>query len=115
MPKKLKKSIPAPEINREPTHPGAIIASAMRALRTNANAVSKAIGMTPTALGNVLSGRSRLTPEMALLLDRHLRGPRGERVDATLLMALQAQHDFWRAHQDPVFANKLAAVGRLDA
>lgn len=113
MAKPKEKTYRAGPMKREPTHPGAIVKSAMEALDVTPYAVAKAIGMTAMALHNVLNCKSSMTAEMALLLEKHLR--RGdEHVDAKLLLDLQIDHDLWKARQDPAFARKLAGVKPID-
>lgn len=78
---------------REPTHPGRIVASSLEALRMSARMAAGRLGVTATALGNVIAGTSAVSPEMALRLGTFFdNGPE-------LWLGMQADHDLWRARQ----------------
>lgn len=79
---------------RVPTHPGAIVKSAIDALRVSARQAALAMGTTPQALGNVLAQKSAVTAEMALRIAAYIgNGPNG----AELLLSMQNDYDLWHA------------------
>jgi len=102
----LVAEYPAGERRREPTHPGRIVASTLDNLRLSVRAGATAIGVTPTALNNVIAGKSAVTAEMALRLGTWLgNGPE-------LWLGLQADHDLWRARQ--AMRDELARIKRAE-
>lgn len=72
---------------RTPSHPGAVATDALDRLGISARQAALAMQVTPMALGNVLNGRSAVTPEMALRLGTYFgNGPE-------LWLAMQAEYD----------------------
>ena len=78
---------------RKPTHPGQILARNVEALDLSVYAAARAIGVTQTALQNVLSGKSAVSPQMALRLGKWLGN------GAEIWMNLQTSYDLWTAQQ----------------
>jgi addiction module HigA family antidote len=63
---------------------------------------AKRLGVTPTALGNVVAGTSAVSPEMALRLGKFFgNGPE-------LWIGMQTDHDLWRARE--ALAPELAKI-----
>ncbi len=78
---------------RPPTHPGAIVGTALEDLRMSVAAAAKAIGVTRMALYNVINGDSAISAEMALRLGKFLgNGPE-------LWINMQTDFDLWKARQ----------------
>lgn len=78
---------------RAPTHPGAVIASALKGLGVTSNAAAKAMGLTAPTLANVINADSAVTPNMALRLGRYLgNGPE-------IWLGLQADYDLWHTRE----------------
>jgi addiction module HigA family antidote len=78
---------------RPPTHPGQIVASALDELNISVRAAAAAIGVTPSALGNIIKGKSGVTPQMALRLGAYFGN------GAELWLGLQQDHDLWHARE----------------
>lgn len=77
--------------NRAPTHPGKIIATQLEALGLTVYAAAPLLGVTKQALGNIVAGKSGVSPDMALRLGRFFdNGPE-------LWMGLQADYDLYQA------------------
>lgn len=76
---------------RRPTHPGQLVASSLEALGLTPYAAAPLLGISKQALGNVLSGKSAVSAEMALRLGRFFRsGPE-------LWLRMQNDVDLWDA------------------
>jgi addiction module HigA family antidote len=76
---------------RPPSHPGKVAADALERLGLSVRAAALRMGVTPMALGNVLSGKSAVTPGMALRLGTFLgNGPE-------LWLGMQQDYDLARA------------------
>jgi antitoxin HigA-1 len=78
---------------RPPTHPGQIVASALDKLDISVRAAAVAIGVTPSAVGNIIKGKSSVTPQMALRLGAYFGN------GAELWLGLQQDHDLWHARE----------------
>jgi addiction module HigA family antidote len=73
---------------KSPPHPGEIILEdVLKPLKVSITDAAKALGVGRQALSAVLNGRSKLTPEMAVRVEKAF-GPRWE-----VMMRLQLQHD----------------------
>src|SRR5262245_16693723 len=78
---------------RRPTHPGAMVKSDLEELGVSVNAAALAMGVTRAALGNLVSEKSAVSPEMALRLGKYFRnGPH-------LWIHMQVEVDLWDASQ----------------
>ncbi len=79
---------------KDPPHPGKLIRHEVLApLRLSASAAAKVLRVTRPALSRMLNGRSVLTPEMALRIEKAF-GPRMEH-----LMRMQLAHDLAQARE----------------
>ena len=79
---------------RQPVHPGRVLAGNIEALGLTVYAAAKALGVTQMALHNVINGKSGISPQMALRLDKWLgNGPE-------LWINMQVAHDLWSARQE---------------
>lgn len=82
------------ERRRAPTHPGEILKEdVLPALRLSVTAAARELRVSRQTLHRVLSGRSAVTPEMAVRLGRFCgNGPE-------LWLRLQGVHDLWHAER----------------
>lgn len=87
---------------REPTHPGRILASALKAADLTANSAAPRIGTTKVTLGRIINGEAPVTTEMALRLGTFFGN------GAKLWLNLQGDYDLWHAEQK--MAEQLAAI-----
>jgi addiction module HigA family antidote len=89
------KTTPRPVRRRQPTHPGEILREdVLPALRLSVSEASRQLRVTRQTLHRILSGRSAVTPEMALRLGRFCgNGP-------DLWLRMQQAHDLWRAREE---------------
>lgn len=72
---------------KNPPHPGLLVQTALDELGVSTAAAARALGVTRQQLHNVVSGRSAVSPEMALRLEHGL----GSTADTWLRM--QAAYD----------------------
>ena len=73
---------------KNPPHPGEIIAQdVLKPLGLSVTEAARALGVGRQALSAVLNGRAKLTPEMAVRVEKSF-GPKWE-----VMMRLQLQHD----------------------
>lgn len=88
-------STPRPIPRRQPTHPGEILREdVLPALRLSVSEAARQLRVTRQTLHRILSGRSAVTPEMALRLGRFCgNGP-------DLWLRMQQAHDLWRAREE---------------
>jgi antitoxin HigA-1 len=75
-------------IRRKPTHPGKVIASYLAGLEITPYAAAPQLGVTKQALGNVIAGKSAVSPNMALRLAQYFRNTTPE-----FWLSMQAAHD----------------------
>ena len=82
------------DTTRCPTHPGEILREdALPALGLSVPAFARGLGVARQAVHGVLSGRSAVSPEMALRLGAFLgNGPQ-------LWLNTQTRYDLWQAEQ----------------
>ena len=57
---------------KNPLHPGEVIANSLDELDMSVTAAAKGLGITRQQLHNLISGRSAVTPEMAVRLEMAL-------------------------------------------
>ena len=83
-----------PTRRRQPVRPGEILREdVLPALRLSVAEAARQLRMTRQTLHRILSGRSAVTPEMALRLGRFCgNGP-------DLWLRMQQAHDLWRARE----------------
>lgn len=95
---------PARARKRPPTHPGAVLASALKAAELNANSAAPLIGTTKVTLGAIMAAENPrpVTTDMALRLGTFFgNGPE-------LWLGLQADYDIWQKQQE--IAEDLAKI-----
>ena len=93
------KPIPVWEREAPPTHPGEILRDMLEDEGITQNRLAKEIGVSFRAVNELINGKRRITPEMALRL--------AKRFETTPLfwLNLQANYDIWKA------ARKLEVMG----
>jgi antitoxin HigA-1 len=69
---------------KNPPHPGEMIGDALAELGISISAAAKSLGVTRQQIHNVIAGRSVISPEMALRLEKGL----GSSADTWLRMQL---------------------------
>ena len=76
------------EVNMTPSHPGEFIrAEVLDELGLSVTRAAKLLGVSRTALSNLLNGRSSLSPDMATRIEREFN------VSMSMLMRMQSWHD----------------------
>lgn len=101
-----------------PPHPGETLREdVLPALGLSVTDAAEELGITRVSLSRVLNGRSGISPEMALRLERWLGVEHGGRAD--LWLHMQADYDLWLAGKSakallkrikPIEADRLAAA-----
>jgi addiction module HigA family antidote len=69
---------------KNPPHPGELIGDNLEALRISITNAATGLGITRQQLHNLIAGRSRITPEMAVKLEKAL----GSTADTWLKMQM---------------------------
>jgi addiction module HigA family antidote len=78
----------------DPPHPGELITEVyLTTLGISGRELAKRLDVSPSTLSRVLTGASRVTPEMALRLSKAL----GRSAESWL--AMQDAHDLWEARR----------------
>ncbi len=72
---------------KNPVHPGALVAANLDEIGLRVAEAAKAIGVTRQQLYNVINGKSAVTPEMAVRLEKAFGG------SADMWLRMQAAHD----------------------
>jgi addiction module HigA family antidote len=90
-----------------PLHPGAVIADILDDQRVSLRTCAAAIGMSPTGLSKVLTGKSPVTPDTALRIALYFNNEAG----AALWLNLQQASDLWHARAR--LAGELKAIKPL--
>lgn len=87
-------STPRAVRRRQPTHPGEILREdVLPALHLSVSEAARQLRVTRQTLHRILSGRSAVTPEMAVRLGKFCgNGP-------DLWLRMQQAHDLWRAQE----------------
>ncbi len=89
-----EKTTPRPVRRRQPTHPGEVLREdVLPALHLSVAETARQLRVTRQTLHRILSGRSAVTPEMALRLGRFC----GNSPD--LWLRMQHAHDLWNAQE----------------
>ena len=90
-----------------PPHPGQVLRElCLEPEGLTIKEVARAIGVSRTALSQVVNGHARVSLEMALRLAGAFR------TSPELWLNLQHQHDLWRARKDPNRPRVRPLVGR---
>jgi antitoxin HigA-1 len=85
-------------IMHNPPHPGETLRDdVLPALGLTVTDAAVQLGVTRAALSRVLNGRSGVSPEMALRLERWLGADHGGR--ASVWLGMQGAYDLWQAQK----------------
>ena len=81
----------------DPPHPGGVLRRLdMEPRGVTVTQLAKAIGVSRTMLSQVVNGRARITPDLAVRLSRALD------TSPDVWLNMQAQYDLWQAaHMEP--------------
>jgi antitoxin HigA-1 len=82
---------------KNPVHPGQLVKANLEELEQSVAAAADAIGVTRQALNNVISGKSAVSPEMAIRFEQAFGG------SADMWLRMQAAHDLAQARQHGSF------------
>lgn len=94
MAKRSAKSLPARRPKVAPSHPGAMIADILDDVGLSLREAARRLGVGTMTLGAVLNGKSAISPEMAVRLEKFMgNGPEG----AEFWLRLQGDYDLWHA------------------
>ena len=81
-----------------PPHPGLIIKEdVLPALCVSVTEAAHQLGVTRTALSRLMNGRSAISPDMALRIEKWLGIKNGGRAD--IWLSQQATYDLWKARK----------------
>ena len=82
---------------KNPVHPGQLVKANLEELEHSVAAAADAIGVTRQALNNVISGKSAVSPEMAIRFEQAFGG------SADMWLRMQAAYDLAQARQHGSF------------
>ena len=89
---------------KNPPHPGELIGDTLEEIGVTISAAAKALGITRQQLHNLIAGRSGITPEMAVKLEKAI----GSTADAWL--GMQMAYDLAAVRKRPINVKRLAPV-----
>jgi len=87
---------------KNPPHPGELIGDTLDELGVSISAAARGLGITRQQLHNLIAGRSGITPEMAVKLEKAI----GSTADTWLRM--QMQYDLARVRKQTIKVKRLA-------
>ena len=87
---------------KNPPHPGELIGDTLDELGVSVSAAAKGLGITRQQLHNVIAGRSGITPEMAVKLEKAI----GSTADTWLRM--QMHYDLAQVRKRSINVKRLA-------
>jgi addiction module HigA family antidote len=89
---------------KNPAHPGLLLRDDLEELNLSVAEAARGLGVTRQQLYNVINGRSAVTPEMALRLEKAIGG------SADHWLRMQAAYDLaqLRMRPDPIDVKRLA-------
>lgn len=101
----MLKEYPAVELERAPTHPGALLRDdVLPAMNISVAAIARAIKLSRQSVHKILAERNGITPEVALRLGKFVgNGPE-------FWLAMQQNYDLW--HAGKTMAGTLEQIGR---
>lgn len=86
---------------KNPPHPGELIGDTLDELKVSIVAAAKGLGVTRQQVHNLIAGRSGITPEMAVKLEKAL----GSTADTWLRM--QMKYDLAQVRKRPINVKRL--------
>ncbi len=92
-----------------PTHPGEVIKDEIEYRKISQRKLAENIGMSHTALNEILNGHRSLTTTTAFLFEAALGVP------AALLLRIQLRYDMQMAKSDKKLLDRLASIKRIAA
>lgn len=92
-----------------PTHPGDVLKDEIEYRKISQRKLSAEIGMSYTALNEILNGKRSITTATAYLFEAALDIP------ASTLLKLQMRYDMQMAQSDRTFMERLASIRRVAA
>ena len=87
---------------KNPPHPGELIGDTLAELNISVTEAARGLGITRQQLHNVIAGRSGITPEMAVKLEKAI----GSTADTWLRM--QMHYDLARVRKQDIKVKRLA-------
>jgi addiction module HigA family antidote len=87
---------------KNPPHPGELIGDTLEELNISVTEAARGLGITRQQLHNVIAGRSGVTPEMAVKLEKAI----GSTADTWLRM--QMNYDLARVRKQDIKVKRLA-------
>ena len=93
----------------QPTHPGEVLKDELEFRGISQRGLSKELGVSYSALNEVLNGKRALNTELAMMLEAALG------VDAAPLLAMQNEYNMMMAERDTSFVEKLKNIRRIAA
>ena len=89
---------------KNPPHPGELIGDTLEELKISISEAARGLGITRQQLHNVIAGRSGITPEMAVKLEKAI----GSTADTWL--KLQMNYDLAQVRKRSIKVKRLAPV-----
>ena len=93
----------------QPTHPGEILKEELEFRGISQRGLAKQLGISYSALNEVLNGKRVLNTELAMMLEAALG------VDAAPLLAMQNEYNILMAERNEPFMEKLRQIRRIAA
>ena len=88
----------------KPTHPGEVLKDELEFREISQRGLAKKLGISYSALNEVLNGKRALNHELAMMMEAALG------VDAAPLLAMQNEYDMLMAERDETFMEKLKKI-----
>ena len=93
----------------QPTHPGEVLKDELEFRGISQRGLAKQLGISYSALNEVLNGKRALNTELALMMEAALG------VDAAPLLAMQNEYDILMAERNEPFMEKLRQIRKIAA
>jgi addiction module HigA family antidote len=92
-----------------PTHPGELLKEEIEYRKISQNGLAKQMGVSYTALNNILNKKRTLTARTAMLFEAALG------INADLLMRMQLKYNIQAVRQDKTLASRIAQIRKVAA
>ncbi len=93
----------------KPTHPGEVLKDELEYRGISQRGLAKGMGISYSALNEVLNGKRALNTELAMMMEAALN------VDAAPLLAMQNEYDMQMAERNGSFMERLKHIRRIAA
>ena len=93
----------------KPTHPGEVLKDELEYRGISQRGLAKKMGISYSALNEVLNGKRALNHELAMMMEAALG------VEAAPLLAMQNEYDMLMAERNESFMEKLKQIRRIAA